>query len=55
MASPISTEELFRMWLTSPSVRAFETGRIEPDLFADQLIVEMPLQVGRDALLKELA
>ena len=43
------------MWLTSPAVRAFETGRIDPDLFADQLIAEMSLQVSRDALLKELA
>jgi FMN phosphatase YigB (HAD superfamily) len=54
MANPVSVEELFRSWLTSPAVRAFETGRIEADLFADQLIVEMSLQVGRDALLKEL-
>ena len=55
MANPVVPEELFRMWLTSPAVRAFETGRIDPDLFADQLIVEMSLQVGREALLKELA
>ncbi len=55
MAEPVSIEELFRVWLTSPAVRAFETGRMDPDLFADQLIVEMSLQVGRDALLKELA
>ena len=55
MANPVVPEELFRMWLSSPAVRAFETGRIEPDLFADQLIVEMSLQVGPDALLKELA
>jgi putative hydrolase of the HAD superfamily len=55
MANPVVPEELFRIWLTSPAVRAFETGRIEPDLFADQLITEMSLQVGREALLKELA
>jgi glucose-1-phosphatase len=55
MANPVLPEELFRMWLTSPAVRAFETGKIDPDLFADQLIAEMSLQVGRDALLKELA
>lgn len=55
MANPVVPEELFRMWLTSPAVRAFETGRIEPNLFADQLITEMSLQVGREALLKELA
>jgi len=55
MQNPIAPEELFRMWLTSPAVRAFETGRTDPDQFADQLIVEMSLRVGPDALLKELA
>ena len=55
MANPVSTEELFRMWLRSPAVRAFESGRIDPDLFAEQLIVEMSFQVGRDTLLKEFA
>jgi FMN phosphatase YigB (HAD superfamily) len=54
MANPVCTEELFRIWLTSPAVRAFERGRIDPNVFADQLIVEMSLQVGRAALLKEL-
>ncbi len=55
MATPVVPEELFRIWLTSPAVRAFETGRIDEALFADQLIAEMSLQVGRDALLKEVA
>ena len=54
MANPVIPEELFRMWLTSPAVRAFETGRIDPDLFADQLIAEMSLRVDREALLREL-
>jgi glucose-1-phosphatase len=54
MRNPIAPEELFRSWLTSPAVRAFETGRIEPDAFADQLIAEMSFQVGRDELLREL-
>jgi glucose-1-phosphatase len=55
MADPVSTEELFRMWLTSPAVRAFESGRIDPSLFAEQLILEMSFQVERDALLEEFA
>ena len=55
MATPVVPEELFRIWLTSPAVRAFETGRIDEALFADQLIAEMSLHVGRDALLKEVA
>jgi FMN phosphatase YigB (HAD superfamily) len=55
MANPVSTEELFRMWLTSPAVRAFESGRIDPGLFAEQLILEMSFQVERDTLLEEFA
>jgi putative hydrolase of the HAD superfamily len=41
------------MWLTSPVVRAFETGRTAPEMFADQLIAEMALPVGRERLLQE--
>jgi FMN phosphatase YigB (HAD superfamily) len=49
----VSPEELWRMWLTSPAVRAFETGRRTPECFADELIAEMALPVGRDQLLHE--
>jgi putative hydrolase of the HAD superfamily len=42
----VSHEELSRMWLTSPVVRAFETGRATPEVVADQLIAEMALPVG---------
>src|ERR1700674_3050242 len=48
-----SPEELLRMWLTSPVVRAFETGRATLEVFADQLIAEMALPVGRDQPLDE--
>jgi putative hydrolase of the HAD superfamily len=53
MENRISREELLRMWLASPVVRAFETGQVASELFADQLIVEMNLPVGRDELLDE--
>ncbi len=53
MGNRVSPEELLRMWLTSPVVRAFETGRATPEVFADQLIAEMALPVGRDQLLDE--
>ncbi len=53
MGDRASSEDLWRMWLTSPTVRAFETGRATPEDFADQLIAEMALPVGRDHLLEE--
>ena len=53
MGGRVSADELFRMWLTSPAVRTFETGRTSPEVFADQLIAEMRLPVGRDTFLQE--
>lgn len=53
MGNRVSSDELWRMWLTSPVVRAFETGRIAPEVFADQLIAEMTLEVERDQLLHD--
>ncbi len=40
-----TTEQLWTQWLTSPTVRAFETGDIGPRDFAEQLIEEMALPV----------
>jgi glucose-1-phosphatase len=53
MDNRVSPEELWRMWLTSPAVRAFETGRSTPEKFAQDLIAEMALPVGDDQLLRE--
>jgi glucose-1-phosphatase len=53
MGNRVSPEELWRMWLTSPVVRAFETGRTAPETFAEQLIAEMALAVERDQLLED--
>ncbi len=53
MGGRVSAEELWKMWLTSPAVRAFEIGQISPEAFADQLVVEMTLPVGRDEFLRE--
>jgi glucose-1-phosphatase len=47
----ISADELWRLWLSSPVVRDFETGRIGPNEFADRIIQEMSLPVGRDEFL----
>jgi len=53
MGNRVSPDELWRMWLSSPVVRAFETGRITPEVFAPQLIAEMGLPVGPVTLLEE--
>lgn len=53
MQDRLSPDELFRMWLASPAVRAFETGKIDSEAFADALIAEMALPVGREELLEQ--
>lgn len=55
MGTQISPEEIIHMWLTSPVVRAFETGQITADEFGEHLIDEMMLPVGREQLLEEFA
>jgi FMN phosphatase YigB (HAD superfamily) len=54
MRNTVSAEELWRMWLTSPCVRAFETGRLSPEEFADQVIADFRLPVQRDGFLEEM-
>jgi HAD superfamily hydrolase (TIGR01509 family) len=55
MGNRVSPEQLWKMWLTSPVVRAFETGRTTPELFVDQLIAEMALAVEKHKLPQEFA
>jgi glucose-1-phosphatase len=54
MHNRVSPEQLWRMWLTSPCVRAFETGRLLPEAFADQVIAEFGLPVPREKFLDEM-
>jgi len=54
MNNRVSPEQLWRMWLTSPCVRAFETGRSSPEAFADQVIVEFGLPIPREVFLSEM-
>src|SRR6516225_9700215 len=37
----VSVEDMWRLWLSSPVVRRFETGRTTPDEFAEQIIREL--------------
>jgi putative hydrolase of the HAD superfamily len=50
-----TTDELWRRWLGSPAVRDYETGRTGRHAFADAIIAEFGLPVGRDAFLAEFA
>src|SRR5215475_6593619 len=51
----VSTEELWKMWLTNQAVRAFETGKMAADEFGDQVIAAFQLPVPREEFLRELA
>ena len=55
MRNSVSAEELWKMWLTSSCVRAFETGRLSPEEFADQVIADFRLPIPRDRFLEEMA
>lgn len=46
-----SRDELWRRWLTSPAVRAFETGRMQADAFATAMVDEFELPVSAGAFL----
>jgi len=54
MHNSVSAEQLWRMWLTSSCVRAFETGRTSPEEFADQVIADFRLPVARGRFLEEM-
>ena len=54
MRNSVSPEQLWRMWLTSSCVRAFETGRLSSEAFADQVIAEFGLPVPRERFLDEM-
>jgi putative hydrolase of the HAD superfamily len=48
-------EELWAVWLSSPAVREFETGRCAPDKFAAQIIRELSLPVDQQEFLDAFA
>ena len=47
----ISAQELWSLWLHSPSVRAFETGRIDASQFAAGLLAELRLEIDAGHIL----
>jgi putative hydrolase of the HAD superfamily len=46
LGGSISAEEMWKLWLSLPVVRRFETGRATPDEFAEQITRELSLPVG---------
>lgn len=52
LGPPATQESLWPVWLRSPSVRAFETGRIEPLAFAKGIIAELKLELDPGVFLQ---
>jgi len=50
----VTAEQVRTLWLTSPIVRSFETGKMQPAVFAEQMIAELGLQVGSEEFLTGL-
>lgn len=50
----VTAEQIRTLWLTSPTVRLFETGKMQPTTFAEQMIAQMSLPVGSEEFLAEL-
>lgn len=46
-------DEIRRRWPLSPTLRAFETGRLTPEAFADRFIADWELDLPRDAFLAQ--
>src|SRR5580658_7387176 len=48
-------DQLWPLWLRSPAVRAFETGRSEPMVFANAIVAELELQIAPEVFLESFA
>ena len=55
MRPELTHEEIWRRWLSSPAVRALETGKLEPGEFAARLTAELALTVTSDDFLADFA
>lgn len=54
MGHRVSADELWKMWLTSPNVRAFETGRLSAEDFSERVIAEFQLPVSCSEFLRQM-
>ena len=48
----LNDSELWNSWISSPSVRAFETGRMTTEQFGEEIVKEMQLPVSGDEFIK---
>jgi HAD superfamily hydrolase (TIGR01509 family) len=55
LGNTVTVDQLWPLWLKSASVRKFETGQIDADEFADQVIAEFGLAVDPERFLKSFA
>lgn len=53
LGGSVTLESLWQRWLASPTVRRFETGRLQQRDFAEQLIEEMSLPVEPDEFIAD--
>jgi putative hydrolase of the HAD superfamily len=49
----MSVEQLWEKWILSPAARLFESGKIEPEDFAERMVQEFSLSVPASQYLKE--
>jgi glucose-1-phosphatase len=52
MQGRVTADELWQLWLSSPSVRAFETGRLEASVFAASIVEELGIAIGPEEFLE---
>jgi HAD superfamily hydrolase (TIGR01509 family) len=55
MGPSATLDQLWPLWLRSPSVRAFETGRIAPSEFAAGILGELKLDIAPERFLESFA
>src|SRR5580658_3969494 len=55
LGAQTTAEELWKVWLRSPAVRAFERGQIEPLAFADEILAELRLGIAPQTFLDSFA
>ncbi|MGI9595256.1 MAG: HAD family hydrolase [Acidimicrobiales bacterium] len=51
----VAAEDFWPRWLTSPAVRAFETGRCNVGRFAEDLVVELELDLSAQEVIDRVA
>ena len=55
LAGRATVDQVYTIWLSSPNVRAFETGKMDPDVFAERLIAELGLPIATERFLAEFS